>query len=242
MLNIESVSKIYGKRQVLTDVTFDVPDGHVTGFVGPNGSGKTTTLRIAMGLTRAASGTTKIDGKPIQALDHTGTHVAAMLDQNAFHPNRKVLSTVRAIARTQGVGNKRVDEVLSMVGLTQVTKTKVGALSLGMRQRLGIATVLLGDPRTMLFDEPVNGLDPEGVRWVRELCHSLAAEGRAILISSHLLSEVAQTADRIVVLGKGKVLATDTIQNMTGGSEHESVLVDSPDTRGLHQALAGLAA
>ena len=241
MLSVQSISKIYGKRQVLTDVSFEVPDGQVTGFVGPNGSGKTTTLKIAMGLTRPQSGATKIDGKPIERWDHTATHVAAMLDQNAFHPRRKVRTTVRALARSQGIDDKRVDEVLNIVGLTQVAKTRIGALSLGMRQRLGIATVLLGDPRTLLFDEPVNGLDPEGVRWVRQLCKTLANEGRAVLISSHLLSEVAQTADRVVVLGKGKVLAADRIENLIGGAESQSVLVASPDRDGLREALRGLA-
>jgi ABC-2 type transport system ATP-binding protein len=218
MIQVEQLTKSYGGKTVVDDVTFRVEPGSVTGFLGPNGAGKTTTMRLLLGLERPDSGRALIAGKPYAEHRAPIREVGVLLDARAAHPNRSARNHLRIIARTHGISNSRVDEVIGLAGLESVATKRAGTFSLGMGQRLGIAVALLGDPRALILDEPVNGLDPDGVSWIRSLTRSLADEGRAVLISSHLMAEMAQTADRVIVLGRGAILADETMSEVISGT------------------------
>ncbi|STC67815.1 ABC transporter ATP-binding protein [Corynebacterium belfantii] len=208
MIEVRGLTKEYGKVRAVDDLTFDVSPGIVTGFLGPNGAGKSTTMRMILGLDTPTSGTATIGGVNYRNLKKPLIHVGALLDAKAVHPNRSARNHLLWLAQSNDIPSSRVDEVLALVGLTSVAKKKAGGFSLGMGQRLGLAAALLGDPEVIILDEPVNGLDPEGIRWVRDFLRRLAAEGRTILVSSHLLAEMAQTADHLVVIGRGKLVAS----------------------------------
>lgn len=244
MIELRSLTKNYGKTRAVDGLTATIEPGVVTGFLGPNGAGKTTTMRMILGLDRPTSGTATIDGKTYRRLSEPLRTVGALLDARQVHPNRTVRSHLRWIAATNRLDERRVDDVLDMVGLTGVAGSRAGTLSLGMSQRLGIAGALIGDPPVLLFDEPVNGLDPEGIHWVRTLMRTLAGEGRTVLVSSHLLSEMANTADRLVVIGKGRLIASTTVSEFVGRSGGAVVRVRSPRLAELAAALAaaGMAA
>jgi ABC-2 type transport system ATP-binding protein len=215
MLEVNGITKRYGDRTAVDDLSFTVRPGVVTGFVGPNGAGKSTTLRIAVGLTRADRGQVLVDGRPYAEHPAPLRDVGALLDARAVHPRRTARRHLRIMAATNGIPGSRVDDVLGLVGLADAANRFPGGFSLGMSQRLGIAAALLGDPATVLLDEPVNGLDPEGIRWVRELLRSLAAEGRTVFLSSHLMSEMALTADQLVIIGRGRLLADVSTADFT---------------------------
>jgi ABC-2 type transport system ATP-binding protein len=206
-ISVRGLAKRYGAAFAVDDLTFDVRPAAVTGFLGPNGSGKSTTMRLIMGLDAPTRGTATIDGRPYRALDRPLRTVGALLEARSFHPGRTARAHLTALAAGGGIDRRRVEEVLGLVGLSDAASRRAGTFSLGMGQRLGIAAALLGDPRVLLLDEPVNGLDPEGVRWIRGLMRSLAAEGRTVLVSSHLIGEVAQTADHVIVIAGGRLLA-----------------------------------
>jgi ABC-2 type transport system ATP-binding protein len=229
MIEVRNLTKTYGGKRVLDHVSFTVPPGQVTGFLGPNGAGKSTTMRLIMGLENPTDGHATIQGKPLKAHPAPLHTVGALLDARSLNPARKARQSLLALADTHGLPGSRVDEVLALTGLTEVADRRAGGFSLGMGQRLGIAAALIGDPDVLVLDEPVNGLDPEGVTWVRKLCRSLAAEGKTILISSHLMSEVAQTADRVVVIGKGQILAEAGMDEFVGGLGEEHVRVVAGD-------------
>jgi ABC-2 type transport system ATP-binding protein len=207
MIEITDLTKRYGNKTAVDGLSFNVHPGRVTGFLGPNGAGKSTTMRAILGLDRPHAGSVTVNGRAYVGLPRPMREVGALLDARAVHPRRTARNHLLCIARTNGIPAKRVDEVLQVVGLESVARKRAGGFSLGMGQRLGIAVALLGDPKVLLFDEPVNGLDPEGIKWIRELMRGLAAEGRTVLVSSHLMSEMAQTADHLIVIGKGKLIA-----------------------------------
>jgi ABC-2 type transport system ATP-binding protein len=207
MITLDGLTKRFGARVAVDHLTVRIEPGRVTGFLGPNGAGKSTTMRMLLGLDRPTAGTALVNGKPYAALKDPLREIGAVLDARGSHPGRSAAKHLLALARSNGIPTGRVAEVLDRVGLASVAGQRAGKFSLGMAQRLGIAGALLGDPPILIFDEPVNGLDPEGVRWVRELTRSLAAEGRTVLISSHLMSEMQQTADHLIVLGRGRLLA-----------------------------------
>lgn len=236
MIELAGLTKVFGSTRAVDDLTCTIEPGVVTGFLGPNGAGKTTTMRLILGLDRPTSGTATIDGKPYRELPDPLRHVGALLDARQTHPNRSVRAHLRWIAATHRLPIGRVDEVLDMVGLAGVAGKNAGTLSLGMSQRLGIAAALLGDPPVLLFDEPVNGLDPEGIRWVRTLMRTLAGEGRTVFVSSHLLAEMSNTADRLVVIGRGKLIVSTTVSEFVGRAD--SVRVRSPQLDLLRQVLA----
>jgi ABC-2 type transport system ATP-binding protein len=217
MITLDHLTKRYGVTTAVDDLTLRIQPGRVTGFLGPNGAGKSTTMRMILGLDRPTSGTATIDGRPYVSLRRPLHEVGALLDTKAVHPSRRVRTHLVAMARSNSIPVAKVNEVLERVGLAGVARRRAGSLSLGMSQRLGIAGVLLGDPRVMLFDEPVNGLDPDGVLWIRKLLRSLAAEGRTVLVSSHLMSEMQQTADHLIVLGRGRLLADTTMASFLAG-------------------------
>lgn len=237
MIQLHGLSKRFGDTVAVDDVTLDVQPGRVTGFLGPNGAGKTTTMRMVLGLDRPTAGTVTVGGRRYDEIAAPLHEVGALLDAAAVHPGRRARSHLLAMARSNRIAADRVDEVLAMVGLTEVAKKRVGGFSLGMRQRLGIAGALMGDPAVLLFDEPVNGLDPEGVRWVRQLVRGLAGEGRTVLISSHLMSEMQQTADHLVVIGRGRIIADEPLEALMTDRSLSSVLVTSPDAGRLAEAL-----
>ena len=241
MIELAGLTKVFGSTRAVDGLTCSIEPGMVTGFLGPNGAGKTTTMRMILGLDRPTSGTATIDGKSYRELADPLRHVGALLDAKQVHPNRSVRAHLQWIAATNRLSAARVDEVLDMVGLTAVVGNRAGTLSLGMSQRLGIAAAMLGDPPVLLFDEPVNGLDPEGIRWVRTLMRSLAGEGRTVFVSSHLLAEMSNTADRLVVIGRGKLIASTTVTEFVGRAD--SVRVRSPQLDLLRQVLteAGIA-
>ncbi|RAY14029.1 ABC transporter ATP-binding protein [Actinomadura craniellae] len=228
MIALRGLTKRYGTTVAVADLSLRVEPGLVTGFLGPNGAGKSTTMRMVVGLDRPTAGTALVGGRPYGSLRHPLREVGALLDANAVHPGRSARRHLLAMARSNGIAASRVEEVLAAVGLAEVAGRRAGAFSLGMGQRLGIAGALLGDPGVLMFDEPVNGLDPEGVRWVRELMRSLAAEGRTVFVSSHLMSEMQLTADRLVVIGRGRLLADAPIEEVLGGPQ-ERVLVRGRD-------------
>ncbi len=238
MISIDSLTKRYGQKVAVGDLSFDVEPGSILGFLGPNGAGKTTTLRVLLGLAQASSGGATIDGSRYRALhDPTGT-VGAVLDSSGFHPGRKGRNHLRVIARANGIPVSRVDELLRLVELDRDGGRRVKGYSLGMKQRLNLAAALLGDPKVLVLDEPANGLDPQGIRWLRDFLRSLAAEGRTILVSSHVLAEVAQTVDEVVVIHKGKLRAQSTLAELTRGRDGGSgARVRSPDAVRLSEAL-----
>lgn len=214
MIEVSDVVKAYGGTRVVDGLTFNVRPGTVTGFLGPNGSGKSTTMRIILGLSRPDSGSVLVDGIPFAQHRNPLGAVGALIDAKAAHRGRSAYRHLQAVAATAGIGSSRVREVLEMVGLGDVARRRVGGFSLGMSQRLGVATALLADPSSLMFDEPINGLDPDGILWMRTLVRELAAEGRAVLVSSHLMSEMALTADRVVVIGKGRLIADETVDSL----------------------------
>lgn len=218
MIEVQGLTKRYGAVTAVDDLTFSVQPGHVTGFLGPNGAGKSTTMRMILGLDKPTAGTALINGAPYSALTNPTRTVGALLDAKGVHPNRSARASLLWQAQAAGLPASRVDEVLSLVGLSEVAGKRVGGFSLGMSQRLGIAAALLGDPEILILDEPVNGLDPEGIRWVRGLLKSFAAEGRTVLVSSHLLAEMAQTADHLIVIGKGKLVADTSVAEFIRGN------------------------
>lgn len=236
MIAVEGLSKRYGKTLAVDDLTFSIEPGTVTGFLGPNGAGKTTTLRILLDLVRATSGSATIDGKRYRELQQPVHQVGAVLEAANFHPGRRGRNHLRVLARQAAIPDKRVDEVLALVDMTGAAKKRVKAYSLGMRQRLTIGGALLGDPRVLILDEPGNGLDPEGIRWLREFLRSLAAEGRTVFISSHVLGEMAQLADRIVIIHRGKLISHTSLEEITAQAEG-GVRVRSPQAEQFQKAL-----
>jgi ABC-2 type transport system ATP-binding protein len=226
MIEARGLTKRYGSTVAVDALSFDVRPGTVTGFLGPNGSGKSTTMRLIMGLDAADSGHALIGGRSYRALRWPLREVGAQLEAHTFHPGRAARHHLMALAASNDIPRRRVDEVLGVVGLAGVAGRRAGRFSLGMAQRLGIAAALLGDPGVLLFDEPVNGLDPQGVRWVRDQLKSLATEGRTVLVSSHLISEMALTAEHLVVIGRGRLLADTSVAELTarGGSLEEAFL------------------
>ncbi len=218
MIQAHALTKRYGPRTVVDAIDLSIPPGRVTGFLGPNGAGKSTTMRMVVGLDRPTAGSVTVNGRPYRS-HHAPLHeVGALLDARSAHPGRSAYHHLRAVAATHGISTKRVGEVMGIAGLETVARRRVGTFSLGMKQRLGIATALLGDPATVILDEPINGLDPEGVRWVRTLLRSLAAEGRTVLLSSHMMSEMAQCADHLVIIGRGRILADAPLSDVVTGA------------------------
>lgn len=225
MIEVQGLTKDYGKVRAVDDLSFQVNSGIVTGFLGPNGAGKSTTMRIILGLDNPTTGSASIDGAPYRALSRPLTHVGALLDAKAIHPNRSAANHLKWFAQANGLPSSRVKEVLDLVGLSDVARKKAGGFSLGMGQRLGLAGALLGDPEYLILDEPVNGLDPEGIHWVRTLLKGLASEGRTILVSSHLLSEMAMTADHLIVIGRGKLVADTPMKDFIADHSASTVVV-----------------
>jgi ABC-2 type transport system ATP-binding protein len=240
MIEAKNLTKRYGSRVAVSDVSFCLQPGQVTGFLGPNGAGKSTTMRMLMGLDRPTSGTITVLGKPYAEHRNPLNVAGALLDANGVHPGRTARSHLRALAATHGISDARVHTVLATTGLESVAHKRVGGFSLGMGQRLGIAAALLGDPEVLVLDEPVNGLDPDGVLWVRNFVRSFAAEGRTVLLSSHLMSEMAQTADHVIVLGRGAVIADAPIDELVSGgasAAQRTVRVSSPEAIRLGEVL-----
>jgi ABC-2 type transport system ATP-binding protein len=218
MIEAVGLTKRYGRTLAVDDLSFTVQSGRVTGFLGPNGAGKSTTMRMILGLDAPTAGQVRIDGKRYQDLHQPLRMVGALLDAKWVHPNRSARAHLRWLAKSNKLPVKRVDEVLDIVGLTGVAGRRAGGFSLGMSQRLGIAAALLGDPQVLLFDEPVNGLDPEGILWIRKFMHRLADEGRTVFVSSHLIGEIARTADHVLVIGRGRLLADTSVAELAARS------------------------
>jgi len=239
MIEAHGLTKRYGSKTAVDDVSFTVHPGKVTGFLGPNGAGKSTTMRMIVGLDRPTHGTVTVNGRPYAEHRAPLREVGALLDAKAIHTGRSAHNHLLAMAATHGIGKARVREVIGMTGLEPVASKRVGGFSLGMGQRLGIAAALLGDPDTLLLDEPVNGLDPEGVVWVRNLVRSLASEGRTVFLSSHLMSEMALTADHLIVVGRGRVLADASVADVVALAAGTTVRVRSPQASQLVALLAG---
>jgi ABC-2 type transport system ATP-binding protein len=237
VISASRLAKSYGTTRAVDDLTFAVRPGVVTGFLGPNGSGKSTTMRMVMGLDHPDSGTVTIGGKRFHDLRWPLREVGALLEAKAIHPGRSAYNHLLAMAQTNSIPKPRVDEVLGLVGLDGVARRKAGKFSLGMSQRLGIASALLGDPGVLLFDEPINGLDPEGILWVRNLLKALANEGRTIFVSSHLMSEMALTATDLVVIGRGRLIADTTVDDFIASNTEATVLVRSLGADRLADAL-----
>ncbi|MFD9428688.1 MULTISPECIES: ABC transporter ATP-binding protein [unclassified Streptomyces] len=230
MIEVNELTKRYGPTAAVSNLTFTVRPGQVTGFLGPNGAGKTTTLRMLLGLIEPTAGTATLQGRPFRHHARGLRHVGALLDAGDAHGGRTARAHLRALARSNGIPRTRVDEVLQEAGLAGAARRRIGGFSLGMRQRLGIATALLGDPPVLLFDEPLNGLDPEGVLWVRGLFRRLAAEGRTVFVSSHLMTEMENTADQLVVIGRGELIAAESLTGFAARGTRQSVSVRTPDT------------
>jgi ABC-2 type transport system ATP-binding protein len=238
VITVRGLTKQYGAVRAVDDLTFDVLPGKVTGFLGPNGAGKSTTMRTVLGLDRPTRGRALVDGRPVAGMAEPLHAVGALLDAGAVHPGRSGRDHLRVAARTHGIPQRRVDEVIDEVGLGPAARRRVHGYSLGMRQRLGIASALLGDPGVLLFDEPMNGLDLEGVRWIRALVRRLAGEGRTVLLSSHLMSEMEQTADHLVIIGRGRLIADASLAEVVrGGAVGQRVRVRTPSTGLLAEAL-----
>ncbi|MBL0885264.1 ATP-binding cassette domain-containing protein [Myceligenerans indicum] len=228
MIEAESLTKRYGANTAVDSINFTVRPGRVTGFLGPNGAGKSTTMRMILGLDRPSSGVVRVNGKAYARHHAPLRQVGALLDAKAVHPGRSARNHLLAVAATHHIGAKRVDEVIGLTGLEPVARKRVGGFSLGMGQRLGLAVALLGDPATLILDEPVNGLDPEGVVWLRGLARRLALEGRTVFLSSHLMSEMAQTADHVIILGRGRIVADAPVSEIVARADGDSVQVRSP--------------
>ncbi|RPF27078.1 ABC transporter ATP-binding protein [Georgenia muralis] len=233
MIEARNLTKRYGDKVAVDQISFTIEPGTVTGFLGPNGAGKSTTMRMIVGLDRPTAGTVTVNGKPYAAHRSPLNEVGALLDAKAVHTGRSARSHLRTMAATHGISTRRVDDVIEMTGLAGVAGKRVGGFSLGMGQRLGIASAMLGDPRTLILDEPVNGLDPEGVVWVRTLVRRLAAEGRTVFLSSHLMSEMAQTADQLLVIGRGRIITAGPVQDVIDGATGSAVRVRSPQAADL---------
>jgi ABC-2 type transport system ATP-binding protein len=238
MIEARNLTKRYGSTLAVDHLSFAVQPGHVTGFLGPNGAGKSTTMRMIMGLDAPSSGGVTVNGVPYQQLQSPLRQVGALLDARAFHGGRRARNHLRWLAETNRIPLARVDEVMGLVGLTEVAGKRAGGFSLGMAQRLGIAAALLGDPGVLLFDEPVNGLDPEGIVWIRHLLKSLAAEGRTVFVSSHLMAEMALTADHLVVVGRGQLIAQTTVEDFILRSSAAHVRVRTPRPQELARLLS----
>jgi ABC-2 type transport system ATP-binding protein len=238
MIQLDRLTKRFGPKTAVDDITATVQPGKVTGFLGPNGAGKSTTMRMIMGLDRPSSGNATINGKRYAELQSPLTEVGALLDAKAVHTGRTAYSHLLAMAATHGIPKRRVSEVIGLTGLDSVAGKRVGGFSLGMGQRLGIAAAMLGDPATLILDEPVNGLDPEGVLWVRQFARHLASQGRTVFLSSHLMSEMAQTADHIIVLGRGRILADAPVDEILAGATRNAVRVRTPQVDDLARAIA----
>jgi ABC-2 type transport system ATP-binding protein len=239
MIEIRGLTKRYGDRLAVDDLSFTVRPGRVTGFLGPNGAGKTTTMRLILGLDRPSAGSVTIDGQPFAQLYSAMREVGALLDAKAVHGGRSAYNHLWCLAAANGIPRSRVDEVIGIVGLEDVARKRSKGFSLGMSQRLGIAAALLGDPEVLMFDEPVNGLDPEGIRWIRLLMRSLAAEGRTVFVSSHLMSEMENTADHLIVIGRGQLIADCPMAEFTAdGSAQQATVVKTPDGGRLAEAVA----
>ena len=241
-IEIAGLRKRFGTAMALDGMTFTVRPGQVTGFVGPNGAGKSTTMRVILGLDRPDAGTALISGRPYRSLQHPLRTVGSLLDAGALQPSRSARNHLRWLAYSQGLPAKRVDEVAAQAGLDSVLRRKAGGYSLGMRQLLGIAAALLGDPPVLILDEPINGLDPEGIIWMRELLRSLAAEGRAVLVSSHLMSELQEVADHLVIVGRGKVIADTSVADLIASVSADRVTVRTGARRDAAAVLSGAGA
>src|SRR5579863_9865442 len=239
MIEVSGLTKRYGDTVAVDDLTFTIKPGIVTGFLGPNGAGKSTTMRLILGLDAPTSGTATVNGKHYRDLVAPLREVGALLEARAVHTGRSGYNHLLALAQTHGIPRTRVDEVIELVGLGSVADKRVGGFSLGMGQRLGVAAALLGDPATVILDEPANGLDPEGIRWIRNLLKGLAAEGRTVFLSSHLMSEMEQTAEHLIVIGRGRLIADTTVAEIVAqASSGAPVRVRSPQLRELSAALA----
>jgi ABC-2 type transport system ATP-binding protein len=241
VIEVNGLTKRFGAVLAVDRLSFEVRNGAVTGFLGPNGAGKTTTLRMLLGLVAPTAGTATIDGRPYRELADPLHHVGAVLEASSFHPGRTARNHLLVQAVAGRIGRSRVDEVLELVGLGDDAGRRVGGFSLGMRQRLGLAAALLGDPEVLILDEPANGLDPEGVRWLRELLRGLAEQGRTVLVSSHILAEVARTVDEVVILDHGRLVVQSTLEELTAGARR-TVRVRTPRAEELRAALLAEAA
>ena len=238
MIEAVGLTKRYGKRLAVDQLSFSVKPGQVTGFLGPNGAGKSTTMRMILGLDTPTAGTVTVDGRPFSTLDNPMREVGALLEAKAIHGGRSAYNHLWCLAQTNNLPKRRVDEVLELVGLSEVAAKRSKGFSLGMGQRLGIASALLGDPRILMFDEPVNGLDPEGILWIRNLMRNLAAEGRTVFVSSHLMAEMENTADHLLVIGRGRMIADCTVQEFIDQNSEQAIRVRTPEV----DRLAGLLA
>lgn len=238
VIEVNELTKRYGGRTAVRNLSFTVRPGRVTGFLGPNGSGKSTTLRMILGLHEPTSGTACVDGRPFRERPRGLRHVGALLDAHDVHGGRNALAQLSALARSNRIPQHRVREVLRDAGLADVARRRIGGFSLGMKQRLGIASALLGDPPVLLFDEPLNGLDPEGVKWVRDLLRRLADEGRTVFVSSHLMSEMEHTADQLIVIGRGELIAAESLAAFSARGIRQSVQVSTPAATALSRLLA----
>jgi len=239
MIEVDHVTKRYGDTLAVDDLTFTVRPGIVTGFLGPNGAGKSTTMRMILGLDAPTAGRVEVNGRPYRELRAPLREVGAMLEARAIHTGRSAYNHLLAMAQTHGIPRSRVDAMIDLVGLDGVARKRVGGFSLGMGQRLGIACALLGDPATVILDEPANGLDPEGILWIRNLLKSLAADGRTVFLSSHLMSEIALTAEHLIVIGRGRLIADTTVAEVVAAaSRGAAVHVRTPDAGRLRDALA----
>ena len=237
VITIQGLTKRFGPVTAVDDLSFEVDQGTVVGFLGPNGAGKTTTLRTLLGLVSPTAGTARIDGKPYRELADPIRHVGAVLEASSFHPGRSARNHLRVVATAAGLPLARADQVLEQVGLAQAARRRVGGFSLGMRQRLGLATALLGDPQVLILDEPANGLDPEGVHWLRGFLRQLADQGRTVLVSSHVLAEVAQTVDQVVIIAAGRLVTQSTLAALTARTD-QLVRVRTPQAETLRALLA----
>ena len=242
MIEARGLTKSFGGTVAVDGLRFDAMPGSVTGFLGPNGSGKSTTMRMIMGLDRPAAGEARISGQPYADLRWPLREVGALLDATALHPGRRAYDHLLWLAHSNGLPRRRIDEVLDLVGLAGEARRRTRAFSLGMAQRLGLAAALLGDPRVLILDEPVNGLDPEGVRWIRGFLRSLATEGRAVLVSSHLMSELQGTADHLVVIGRGRLIADTSVSELLGAASRDGVTIRTPEPGAALALLAGAGA
>jgi ABC-2 type transport system ATP-binding protein len=237
MIEARGLTKVYGDKRAVDDLSFVVHPGVVTGFLGPNGSGKSTTMRLILGLDRPTAGTVTVNGKPYAQHAAPLHEVGALLEARSVHTGRSAYNHLLALAQTHGIPRSRVTELIEMVGLAEVAKKRAGEFSLGMGQRLGIAAALLGDPQTVMLDEPVNGLDPEGIHWIRNLLRSLAAEGRTVFVSSHLMSEMSLTADHLIVIGRGRLIADIGVREFVQESSGRLVRVRTPQAAALADRL-----
>jgi ABC-2 type transport system ATP-binding protein len=237
IVRVDHLTKDFGRVRAVDDLSFTVQPGRVTGFLGPNGAGKTTTLRMLLGLVRPTAGTATIDGRHYRDIQRPLRVVGAALEASSFHPGRSARDHLRVLAPQAGVPDSRADEVLALVGLTDAAGRRVGGFSLGMRQRLALAATLLGDPPVLLLDEPANGLDPEGIAWLRTLLRHLAGQGRTVLVSSHVLAEVQQTVDEVVIIARGRLVRASTLAELEASAD-AGVVVRSPDSAGLDRLIA----